>query len=143
MKISTKGRYGLRAMLDLSLHYGEGNISLSDIAARQDLSLNYMESIFSALKRSGLVLGMAGAKGGYQLARPAQEITLKEILDILEGDMSISDSVTGDCSKIRSFLKENVWDQVDADVEAVLSGTTLAEMSGEFQAQGDGGCDSL
>lgn len=69
MKISTRGRYGLRAMIDLALHENEGRVTLAGIAVRQDLSLNYLESIFSALKRAGFVIGTAGAQGGYSLAR--------------------------------------------------------------------------
>ncbi|MCY1712776.1 RrF2 family transcriptional regulator [Caproiciproducens galactitolivorans] len=127
MKISTKGRYGLRAMIDLAINSSEGCTSLADISHRQDLSLNYLESIFSYLKRAGLVVGIAGAQGGYMLAKPADEITLYEIMTVLEGSMSVYDSF-GEETKIRSFLNRNVWDVIDKNVNEVLTGTTLADV---------------
>ncbi|WP_277668481.1 Rrf2 family transcriptional regulator [Caproiciproducens galactitolivorans] len=127
MKISTKGRYGLRAMIDLAVNSNGGCASLAGISERQDLSLNYLESIFSYLKRAGLVIGIAGAQGGYMLAKPADEITLYEIMTVLEGDMSVYDKF-GPTTKIRSFLNKNVWDVIDKNVNEVLTGTTMADV---------------
>ncbi|NLG93675.1 MAG: Rrf2 family transcriptional regulator [Clostridiales bacterium] len=127
MKISTKGRYGLRAMIDLAVNSNGDCASLAGISERQDLSLNYLESIFSYLKRAGLVIGIAGAQGGYMLAKPADEITLYEIMTVLEGDMSVYDKF-GPTTKIRSFLNKNVWDVIDKNVNEVLTGTTLADV---------------
>lgn len=133
MKISTKGRYGLRALMDLALNSDGSCISLADISARQDLSLNYLESIFSCLKRAGLVIGVAGSQGGYLLARPAGEIMLLDVLTVLEGDLSIYDRV-GEQTKIRSFLNRNVWDTVDRKVNGVLKETSLQDI---LQQPGD------
>ena len=85
MKISTKGRYGLRAMIDLSMNAADNYISLSSIAQRQALSLRYLEGIFSSLKKAGLVSSIAGSQGGYKPALPADKITMKMILTALEG----------------------------------------------------------
>ena len=134
MKISTRGRYGLRALIDLALNSNGSCVSLADISARQDLSLNYLESIFSYLKRSGLVLGIAGAQGGYVLTRPASQIKLSEILAVLEGDMSIYDRI-GKETKIRSFLNHNVWDLIDSNVNSVLENTTLENILNEIKSQ--------
>ena len=134
MKISTRGRYGLRALIDLALNSNGSCVSLADISARQDLSLNYLESIFSYLKRSGLVLGIAGAQGGYVLTRPASQIKLSEILAVLEGDMSIYDRI-GKETKIRSFLNRNVWDLIDSNVNSVLENTTLENILNEIKSQ--------
>ena len=134
MKISTKGRYGLRAMIDLAIHCSEGYVALAGISERQDLSLNYLESIFAYLKRAGLVTGIAGAQGGYVLSRPANEITLQDNLSVLEGDMSVYDSV-GEETKIRSFLNRNVWDAVDHSVNEVLTNTTLEDVMKEIEAK--------
>ncbi len=134
MKISTKGRYGLRAMIDLAIHCDEGYVPLASISERQDLSLNYLESIFAYLKRAGLVTGIAGAQGGYVLSRPADEISLLNILSVLEGDMSVYDSV-GDETKIRSFLNRNVWEVIDQNVNKVLTGTTLKDVMEEIKTQ--------
>lgn len=134
MKISTKGRYGLRALIDLAMNSGDGCASLSGISQRQDLSLNYLESIFASLKRAGIVIGIAGAQGGYVLARPANEITLQDIMTVLEGDMSVYDNL-GEKTKIRSFLNRNVWDVIDRSVDAVLMGTTLEDVLKDIEAQ--------
>lgn len=134
MKISTKGRYGLRALIDLAMHCDEGYVPLTGISERQDLSLNYLESIFASLKRAGLVTGIAGAQGGYVLSRPADEMTLLNILSVLEGDMSVYDSV-GEETKIRSFLNHNVWETIDQNVNKILTGTTLKDVMEEIEAQ--------
>ncbi len=134
MKISTKGRYGLRALIDLALNSSGNCVSLADISARQDLSLNYLESIFAYLKRSGLVLGVAGAQGGYILNRPAREIRLLDILTVLEGDMSVYDTI-GEQTNFRSFLNRNVWDVIDRSVNDVLTQTTLEDILEEIGAQ--------
>ena len=142
MKISTRGRYGLRAMIDLALHIGEGRVPLAAIAARQDLSLNYLESIFSALKRAGFVLGMAGAQGGYSLARPAEQISLQSILEALEGDLSISEELDVG-TPLRAFLKRHVWDAIDQEVENTLRATSLAEMVERIQLQASSADSSI
>ena len=143
MKISTKGRYGLRALIDLAISSSTGCVSLADISERQDLSLNYLESIFAYLKRAGLVIGMAGAQGGYILSRPAKEITLFDILTVLEGDMSIYDHVGGE-TELRSFLNQNVWDVVDDRVNHVLTETTLKDVLDEIEiVQLSGNCSEL
>ena len=144
MKISTKGRYGLRAMIDLAINSGEECCaSLADISERQDLSLNYLESIFSYLKRAGLVVGIAGAQGGYMLAKPADKITLYEIMTVLEGNMSVYDNF-GRKTKIRSFLNRNVWDVIDENVNEVLTGTTLADVMKNIETSRlSGDCSAL
>lgn len=96
MKISTRGRYGLRAVIDLAMHEEQGCVPLGDIALRQDLSLNYLEGIFSYLKRAGIVIGMAGAQGGYRLAKRPEELSIWELMHVLEGSMSVSDPLTQD-----------------------------------------------
>nr|WP_319487523.1 Rrf2 family transcriptional regulator [uncultured Caproiciproducens sp.] len=143
MKISTKGRYGLRALIDLAMHSEDGCASLSGISQRQDLSLNYLESIFASLKRAGIVIGIAGAQGGYVLARPANEITLQDIMTVLEGDMSVYDNL-GEKTKIRSFLNRTVWDVIDRSVNEVLIGSTLENVLKDMETQQlSGNCSGL
>jgi len=88
MKISTKGRYGLEALLDMALHTDEAPIKISSIAQRQGISEKYLEQIFSTLKNSDIVKSVRGAQGGYLLARPAHQITVRQILTALEGPLS-------------------------------------------------------
>lgn len=85
MKISTKGRYALRLMIDLAEHVNEGNISLKDISKRQDISIKYLEQIVSPLTKAGLIRSIRGAQGGYSLIYPPQEYTAKRILTVVEG----------------------------------------------------------
>ena len=81
MRLTAKGRYAVSAMLDLALHDGEGPISLADISERQDISLSYLEQLFSKLRRNGLVSSVRGPGGGYTLSRGAEQIFVAEIID--------------------------------------------------------------
>ena len=87
MKLSTKGRYAMRAMLDLSLHYGEGPILLKDIAKREHISESYLEQIILSLKAAGLVNSTRGARGGFILTRPPSQIRLIEVMQVSEGSL--------------------------------------------------------
>lgn len=142
MKISTKGRYGLRALVDLAANGGNaGNIgntgstgnaavSLVNIAQRQKISLNYLEQVFAALRKTGIVKSVKGAQGGYILSKKPESITLSEILTVLEGKFSIVDELDdrrgGD--KIRQTLNELVWDRINESVNSFLEEKTLAEL---------------
>ncbi len=132
MKISTKGRYGLRAMLDLARHRGPGFLSLAEISRMEGLSYNYLESLFASLKRAGLVTGSAGVQGGYRLTRPPEEITARMVLEPLEKDLSITDRDTDSpCGPLRAFLEREIWDPVDEGVLRVLETTTLRDLVGQ------------
>ena len=91
MKLSTKGRYGLRALIDLAVYSGQEAVSIQSIAKRQNISDRYLEQLMGKLRRAGLVVSIRGAGGGYRLARPAGEISVGEVLRALEGDL---DAVT-------------------------------------------------
>ena len=87
MKLSTKGRYGLRALVDLARYCGEEPVSISSISAREDISERYLEQLMSLLRKAGLVKSIRGAAGGYVLARPAGEISVGDVLRALEGNL--------------------------------------------------------
>ena len=87
MKLSTKGRYGLRAMIDLALYSDEEAVSIQSISARQNISDNYLEQLVRKLKKEGLVVSVRGAQGGYRLAKPADEISVGDVLRALEGSL--------------------------------------------------------
>ena len=91
MKVSTKGRYGLRAMVDLAIHAPEGHVALNAIAKRQDISVNYLEQVFSALRKAGLVKSVKGAQGGYAMAMRPSQMTVGMILRSLEGKLVVVD----------------------------------------------------
>ena len=114
MKLSTKGRYGLRAVLDLAVHGEEEAISLSSIAERQNISISYLEQLIAKLKRAGIVDSKRGAQGGYILAKPATEISVGDILRACEGDLHPVDcaEVYGGTSKCKSAdlcVTKYVW----------------------------------
>ena len=96
MKLSTKGRYGARAAIELALNYGSGPIMVREIAAHQDISERYLEHILNTLRATGLVRSTRGAKGGYELARHPSAITLGDIITALEGSMDVVDCTSND-----------------------------------------------
>ena len=134
MKISTKGRYGLRARVDMAVYAEEEPISLIQVANRQKISLNYLEQVFGTLRRAGIVVSIKGASGGYKLARDAQSITVREILEALEGEFSIIDRHTGEePDAVQRAIAELVWDEIDRQVNTFLSERTLAQLVSEYQ----------
>ena len=134
MKISTKGRYGLRALVDMAANSKDGPISLIQTAQRQDISLNYLEQVFGVLRKSGIVLSVKGAGGGYKLARSAEEITVREVLEALEGEFSIIDK-TGDEEKdpVQKAIQVLVWDEIDKKVNHFLENRSLAQLVHEYK----------
>ncbi len=130
MKLSTKGRYGLRAMADLAMNSNGQPVALVSIAKRQHLSDGYLESMFGALRRAGLVRSIKGAGGGYMLTRPAADISVGEVLHVLEGDLSIVDEqVSGqEETGLRSCIRRNVWDKVSRKINAVVDTVTLEDL---------------
>jgi len=131
MKISTKGRYGLRAMIDLASNGRNGTpIFLSEIARRQGVSEKYLEHIFSALHKNGIVKAQRGRKGGYLLSRTPDQITLNDILSVLEGPNNLVDCVsdTNSCSKAATCVTREVWRVLGSKIEEVLNDYTLASL---------------
>jgi len=128
MKLSTRSRYGLRAMYDLAINQN-GPVSLKSIAQRQDISEAYLEQLFASLRRAGLVVSSRGAMGGYELARPSSEISIGEILNALEGSTSIADCVGGEGCKNASFCPSHpVFAKIQQAIDGVLQSMTLENM---------------
>ncbi len=144
MRLSTKGRYGVRAMFELALHYKGGAVSLKKIARQQDISEKYLEHLFAGLKKSHLLVSVRGAQGGYMLARPPAEITVGDIIRVLEGTVRVTDCVDEDpqgetCSRADRCVVHNVWVQVRDRINEVLDGITLEDMCEEYRkAQQEG-----
>lgn len=135
MKLSTKGRYGLRAVLDLAVHSDEETIALSQIADRQGISMNYLEQLISKLKKAGIVTGVRGAQGGYKLAKSADEISVGMILRALEGDLNpvdCSEVSHGDiCSNSDSCVTKYVWKRISDSINSAVDGIMLSELVDE------------
>jgi Rrf2 family protein len=130
MKLSTRGRYGVRLMLELALHYGEGPILLKDIAERQGISEKYLWQLINPLKTTGLVNSLRGARGGYMLGKAPEAISLKEILRILEGTLCLVDCVDNPalCERSLSCISRDIWGEASKNMQQTLEDTTLAAM---------------
>lgn len=134
MKVSTKGRYGLRALVDVAANSQGNPVSLVQTANRQNISLNYLEQVFGVLRKAGIVVSVKGAGGGYMLARSADSITVKEILEALEGEFSIIDRGTvKEQDAVQKAIRELVWDEIDEKVNTLLARRTLAQLVKEYK----------
>ncbi|HOQ37398.1 MAG TPA: Rrf2 family transcriptional regulator [Acetivibrio sp.] len=141
MKLTTKGRYGVKAMIDLALQGSEEPVSLKSIAERQNLSENYLEQLFAVLKKSGLVKSVRGAQGGYLLAGNPADITIGSILRSLEGSLAPVDCVLEEdpvkCDKSDSCITKFVWEKIRDSVNSVVDSITLADLIAEYKKKND------
>ena len=130
MKISTKGRYALRLMVDLAMNGADGPVSLRDVAGRQQLSDKYLEQIVTPLARAGLVRSVRGAGGGYLLTRKPEEYTVGDILRPLEGDLAPVECATDAdfCDRSCDCVTVELWQEIHRAVSAVVDGTTLNDL---------------
>ncbi len=129
MRISTRGEYGVRAMLDIAIHYGQGPIPLKIIAERQEISEHYLEQLISTLRKAGLVTSVRGAQGGYLLAKRPDEVRIGDIIRTLEGPIAPMDCVDdndGCCSHTEKCATRVLWQRLRDSMEEVLDNTTLA-----------------
>ena len=140
MLISTKGRYGLRSMADLVLNAQENPVPLREIAERQGISESYLEQVFALLRKAGLVNAIRGSYGGYILARPAHQITVGEVLQALEGPLTLANCAHGgttiECDKTDTCLTMSFWQELSAKMDEVLSSTTLQDLVDRERATG-------
>lgn len=132
MKISTKGRYGVRAMLELAEHYSEGIVALSSIAQRQGISEGYLEQLFAVLRKNGLIKGTRGPQGGYSLSRAPHEISVGDILRVLEGSLTLVDCVMDDsescCERSEFCVTRSLWKRIQDEVNGIVDSITLAKL---------------
>lgn len=130
MKISTKGRYGLRAIVDLAASSIEEHVSLKSIAERQDISENYLEQVFSSLRKANVVKSVKGAQGGYSMAMDPEELSVGFVLKILEGSLSVVDATeeNEDSLSIQGLLYESVWAVMNEAVENVVEHIKIADL---------------
>ena len=135
MKLSTKGRYGLRAMIDLAINAKEQTVSIKSISERQGISENYLERIIALLKKAGYVKSTRGAQGGYTLNSSTQEISVGDILRALEGDLNPVDcTLTNDdveCSAENFCVTKFVWKKISDSINDVVDGISLQDMVDE------------
>jgi Rrf2 family protein len=132
MKISTKGRYGLRSMVDLAVYSSGEHVSLFSIAERQNISENYLEQVFSVLRKAGLVKSVKGAQGGYILADLPSNITVGQILRALEGNLSVIDEEEMKNASIQYCINKNVWEKINENINKTVDAITLEDLANEF-----------
>ena len=131
MKVSTKGRYALRVMIDLAQHQGDGFISLKEVAQRQGISMKYLEMIVGILNRAGFVTSLRGKSGGYMLARDAKEYTVGAILKLTEGSMapvSCLENGSITCDRAEACVTLPLWKGLDNVIDRYLESITLQDM---------------
>jgi len=130
MKISTKGRYGLRVLLDIALHQEGGPVILRDIAKRQKISEKYLWQVINPMKAAGFVNSERGSKGGYRLAKGMSEITLLDIISVLEGPVCVVDCVSepANCDRSSTCVARSVWARIENSIHKTMSSITLKEL---------------
>lgn len=133
MKLSTKGRYGLRAMIDLAQSTEEGPIATHSIAERQGISERYLEQLMIPLKRAGLVRSIRGFQGGYMLVKKPEDITAGDIIRALEGPIApvecISETNPEACERFENCITKNLWGEIRDAIVEVLDSYTLADLA--------------
>jgi Rrf2 family transcriptional regulator, cysteine metabolism repressor len=132
MKLSTRGHYGLLAMVELAKHHGQAPLALSEIAHSCDLPLAYLEQLFGALRQAGLVEGTRGVKGGYRLTREPSSVSVGDIVRVLEGPIGpvecVIEGESADCcSRISICTTKDMWHKVRESILDVLDNTSLAD----------------
>ncbi|MDO4623406.1 MAG: Rrf2 family transcriptional regulator [Eubacteriales bacterium] len=139
MKLTTRGRYGLRALIDLALNQEKGAVSTQSIAIRQNISESYLEQLIRMMKKGGLVTSVRGAGGGFRLSRPAEEISVGDILRCLEGSLEAVECpaiVGDDCSEAEACVTKLVWKRINDAIANAVDSIRLSELVEESRKLG-------
>lgn len=130
MKLSTRTRYGIRAMLELAENYGKKPLPLKDIARQQEISVKFLEQIMTVLRAAGLVKSVRGFKGGYSLAKDPNQIKISDCFDCLEGPVAIIDCIDNknSCHRSPDCVARLLWSQIQASIRNILESTTLQDL---------------
>ncbi len=137
MKLSTRTRYGMRAIIELAQYEGKRPLQLKAIADRQDISVKYLEQLMSMLRAAGFVRSVRGSKGGYVLARPPDQVRLSDVFRCLEGPVATTECTSdGDyCVRSTDCIARDVWLEVEAAINNVLDSITLADLASKAKVQ--------
>lgn len=137
MKISTKGRYGIRALIDLAINMNVENVTIKTISERQKISERYLEQIFSLLRKGGIIVGRKGAQGGYSLSKKPDEYTILEILKILEGENILIDINNSDGNDIEDFVNTRLWNDINGLINNYFESITLQDLVDDYNKSKD------
>ena len=137
MKLSTKGKYGVRAVFEVARHFGKGPITIKEIADRQGISFSYLEQILHKLGKAGLIESVRGPSGGYLLARKPSELTIGDIVRVLEGPIALSHCLEpgepSDCCQADDCVAKMVWARVGAKIEEALDSISFDDLLQQYQ----------
>lgn len=138
MKLSTKGKYGVKAMVDLALNYCEAPVSIKSISKRQNISEYYLEQLFAPLRKADLIKSIRGAQGGYMLSRDPKDLTVLEIMNVLEGPVEISECLHSDsCDNIDCCATRALWKKIKDSIDEVMESITLQDIIDDYHQNTD------
>jgi Rrf2 family cysteine metabolism transcriptional repressor len=136
MKLSTKGKYGVRALFEIARNYGKGPLAIREIAGRQQISLSYLEQILHRLGKAGIIEGVRGPHGGYELARKPTDLTIGDVVRALEGPIALSHclepGVVGSCYQADDCVARMVWSRVGEKIEEALDSITFEQLLRQY-----------
>ncbi|MDP1540680.1 MAG: Fe-S cluster assembly transcriptional regulator IscR [Moraxellaceae bacterium] len=136
MRLTTKGRYAVTAMLDLALHASKSPVSLADISDRQSISVSYLEQLFAKLRKRGLVLSVRGPGGGYQLATPPKAVFVAQIIDAVDESVDATRcGGQGDCQQGATCLTHELWSDLSTQIHTFLANISLQELLDRREVQ--------
>lgn len=134
MKLSTKGRYGVKAMVELAINYGEAPVSIKTISGRQNISEYYLEQLFSPLRKAKLINSIRGAQGGYVLSKEPKDITVADIMYVLEGPIEIADCIEGAaCDNLDCCATRLLWEKIKNSIDDVMKSVTLQDIVNDYE----------
>ena len=130
MKLSTRGRYGTRLMVELAKNYGKGPVSMTEVSKKQDIPVKYLEQIIIPLKKANLVSSVRGPKGGHMLARPPEQINVWEVLLLLESKLTLVDCLTNEsaCEKVGTCPVRPIWAKAYESISKLFRETSLKDL---------------
>jgi len=139
MKLSTKSRYATRLMVNLAWNFQQGPVQLNDISRKEEISEKYLSQIVITLRGAGLIRSLRGAHGGYLLAREPNKISLKEIVEVMEGGLDIVDCLDDEknCGRSGICITRNVWNKVSQAIKTTLDEISLEELARQARASDD------
>lgn len=137
MKLSTRTKYGTRLMTILALRYGHGPVLLREVAEREEISEKYLSQIVMPLRAASLIRSVRGARGGYALARAPREISLREIVEVLEGGLELADAENGASRTLTAVVTARIWQELSEELARVLAATTLEDIVHQVHSGGE------
>lgn len=135
MKLSTKGRYGVKAMVELAINYGDTPVSIKTISTRQHISEYYLEQLFAPLRKAKLITSIRGAQGGYILSREPKDITVADIMEVVEGPIEISDCIDKEngCDNTDCCATRLLWEKLKKSIDEVMASVTLQDIVDDYK----------